>query len=405
MLPRYLGVAFLARLADEGAAVAIVLLALARTGSAAPGALVLAAWTAPHVLAAPLVGALAARTRRPRLLHAAAIGGFAATLAVLAAVLGRLPLPLALVAAAAGGCCGPVVSGGLSALLGRLPRGGSGDSATRGDERARAWDAVTYNAAGMAGPGAVAAVGAGWSPEAAMWALAVVAAGAAALVPWLPEPAPVAGAGSSRLRTELADGVRTVWRVVELRAVSAATGLAFLGLGALTTTGVLLAARLGRAEAGGLLTAAFALGALAGSLLLTGPWVGTAPQRLAVAGLSLAGAGLALAAAVPALPVAVGGFALAGAGDGLVLTATLRIRAAYSPPHRRPQVFTLGAGLKISAAAAGAALAAAAGPGTARGFLLAIAALQALAALLYVGMRRAVPALRAAPDEESTLIP
>ncbi|MGW4806806.1 MFS transporter, partial [Kitasatospora sp. NPDC004272] len=180
MLLRYASTAFLARSADEGAAVAMVLLALHRTGDAAPGAFVLAAWTAPHALAAPLTGALAARTRRPRLLHAAALGVLAAAVAVLAATLGRLPLPPVLAVAALGGCCGPVVSGGLSALLARLPPDGT--QAGAGEEgRAQAWDAVTYNAAAVAGPGLVALLAALGSPAAAM-PVPAVAAGCAAVL-------------------------------------------------------------------------------------------------------------------------------------------------------------------------------------------------------------------------------
>ncbi|MFE1317322.1 MFS transporter [Kitasatospora phosalacinea] len=383
MLLRYTSTAFLARSADEGAAVATVLLALHRTGDAAPGAFVLAAWTAPHALAAPLTGALAARTRHPRLLHAAALGVLAAAVAVLAAALGRLPLPLVLTVAAIGGCCGPVVSGGLSALLARLPPDGAGER-----ERAQAWDAVTYNAAAVAGPGLVALLAALGAPAAAMPVLAAAAGCAAVLTALLPPVAPLGGPPPGRLRRGLTEGLRTVWRRRELRAVTAATCLAFLGLGGLTGTAVLLAARSGREAAGGLLLTAFALGALAGTLLLTRPWARTAPRRLALVGLTGTGAGLALAAAVPALPVAVGCFAVAGACDGLVLTATLRIRAAHSPPHRLAQVFTLGAGLKVSAAAIGSALAAAATAHSAPRYLLAIAALQLAAALLYAALGR-----------------
>ncbi|GLW73937.1 MFS transporter [Kitasatospora phosalacinea] len=391
MLLRYTSVAFLARSADEGAAVATVLLALHRTGDAAPGAFVLAAWTAPHVLAAPLTGALAARTRRPRLLHAAALGGFAAALAVLAVGLGRLPLPLVLTVAALGGCCGPVVSGGLSALLTRLPPDRahpSGRARAEGAARAQAWDAVTYNAAAVAGPGLVALLAARGSPAAATAVLVAAAGCAAVLTTLLPPVAPLDGPPSGRLRRSLGEGLRTVWRRPELRAVTAATSVAFLGLGGLTSTGVLFAARSGRESAGGLLLTAFALGALAGTLLLTRPWARVAPRRLVVVGLAGTGAGLALAVAVPVLPVAVGCFAVAGAGDGLVLTATLRIRAAYSPPHRLAQVFTLGAGLKVSAAAAGSALAGTATVHSAPRYLLGIAALQLAAALLYTAFGR-----------------
>ena len=91
-LPRYLAAAFLARLADEGVGVTVALLAVERTGSAGLGALVLTSFTAPHLLAGPLAGALAAKTRSPRLLHTGALTGFAAALATLPALVGRAPV-------------------------------------------------------------------------------------------------------------------------------------------------------------------------------------------------------------------------------------------------------------------------------------------------------------------------
>ncbi|MEE1939747.1 hypothetical protein V1L54_10070 [Streptomyces sp. TRM 70361] len=86
-----LATALLARFAGEGMAVAVVLLAVHRTGGSAQGAFVLTAWMAPHVLAAPLTGALAERARRPRLFHCGALGGLAAGITALAALPGRAP--------------------------------------------------------------------------------------------------------------------------------------------------------------------------------------------------------------------------------------------------------------------------------------------------------------------------
>ncbi|MFF9722728.1 MFS transporter [Streptomyces gardneri] len=413
-VPRYLVTAFFARLADEGTAVAVVMLAVARTGSAAHGAFVLTAWMAPHVLAAPLAGALAERARRPRLFHCGALGGFALAISAVAFSVGRLPLPLVLVVAAAGGCCGPIVSGGLSSLISRLlPAGAERD-------RAYSWDAVVYNAAAVGGPGAAGLLASAVSPAAAMLALSAAAACACALTALLPlradmgaevpagteAPARAEGAtetptgaeapagaeaspvAPTRLRRDLADGLRTVWRERELRAITAATCLAFTGIGALTTTGVLLATHLGSAGAGGLLMTAFAVGALAGTLGLTRVRPTVSPQRLAVIGLAGTALGLAAAASAPSVPVAAACFAVAGAFDGLVLTVTLRLRADHSPTRRRTQVFTIGAGLKMSGAAAGSALAGLATAGTAREYLAGIALVQAAAALLYVLTRR-----------------
>ncbi|MGW6710123.1 MFS transporter, partial [Streptomyces sp. NPDC054956] len=107
-LGRYLAAALAARFASEGMGMAVVLLALERTGSAAHGAFVLTAWLAPHVLAAPLAGVAAARSRRPRLFHVGALAGFTAAVAALAVLLGRAPTPVVLAVAVLGGACGPM---------------------------------------------------------------------------------------------------------------------------------------------------------------------------------------------------------------------------------------------------------------------------------------------------------
>ncbi|MFE6856278.1 MFS transporter, partial [Streptomyces sp. NPDC057674] len=201
-------------------------------------------------------------------------------------------------------------------------------------------------------------------------------------------PRPAARPGTSPVRGDLLAGLVAVRGSRELRAITAATCLAFLGLGALTTTAVQLADSQGRPGAGGWLMTAFAAGALAGSLALARLRPAAAPQRLAMTGLAGTGLALAAAALAPGPLVCATAFAAAGVFDGLLLTATLRLRADHAPPHRRTQVFTIGAGLKISAAALGAALAGWAGSGSATGDLAAIAALQLMAVVVYAGIRR-----------------
>ena len=66
VLPSYLITAVLIRLADEGARVALVLLALERTDSAAVGGLLVAALLVPQALAALAIGLLTDRARLPR---------------------------------------------------------------------------------------------------------------------------------------------------------------------------------------------------------------------------------------------------------------------------------------------------------------------------------------------------
>ncbi|WBB57793.1 MFS transporter [Streptomyces sp. WMMC500] len=543
---RYLATATCARLADDGMAVAVTLLALHRTGSAAQGAAVLAAWMAPHAVAAPLTGALAARARGAgAAFHVAALGVFAAAIAGVALTLGRAPVPVVLAVAALGGCCGPMVTGGLSSVLaGLVP-----DTGARA--RAYALDAATYNAAGIAAPAAVTTAAGLWGPGPAMATLVASAAGAAGLATTLrlprgggagpnarpeegtsdggqssgggepdarvlaadagpggersgaaadraapactgPVPGPrrwrlrtraaaddpkdrcpsppgreganarpdgkagdarpslSEGAGSAgprpgreegrwRLRTlarvrrpdrpdhsdrpdgsdrpdlsdrpdpsdhpdpparrppghglwgELLAGLRVLWRVPALRGITAATSLAFVGVGGLAPAAVLLADRRGYPGGGGVLLTVLAAGALAGALAAARRAPGSSDVRLAA--VCLVGTGVALlgAAAAAPYPLCVALFGLAGLCDGPLLAATLRIRADHAPPAVRTQVFTLGAGLKTTAGAAGAALTAAAASALSPAQLLAVlAALQLAGAALLRGTPRSV---------------
>ncbi|MFE5486283.1 MFS transporter, partial [Streptomyces sp. NPDC056527] len=191
------------------------------------------------------------------------------------------------------------------------------------------------------------------------------------------------------LRGDLLAGLVAVWGVRELRAVTAATCLGFLGLGGLTTTAVLLAGERGRPGDGGLLMTAFAVGALVGSLVVDRVWPRVPTGRLV--GITLLGTGAALGAAalVPSPLLCAALFGAAGLCDGPLLTATLRIRADHSPADVRTQVFTLGAGLKMSAAACGAALTGLAAGAPPAALLLGAAGVQLAAAALHHLLRRA----------------
>ncbi|MFW6723168.1 MFS transporter [Streptomyces sp. MAR4 CNY-716] len=452
----YLATATCARLADDGMAVSVTLLALHRTGSAAQGAAVLAAWMAPHAVAAPLTGALAARARGAgAAFHVAALAVFAAAIAGVALTLGRAPVPVVLAVAALGGCCGPMVTGGLSSVLaGLVP-----DTGARA--RAYALDAATYNAAGIAAPAAVTTAAGVWGAGPAMATLAASAAGAAGLATTLRVPRPAAEAPAARaaaraveqpaggtsaeepaggtsadecpepvarpsrphprprprhrsrhrsrpwsrirlrsrprpcsrtsspLRRELVGGLRALWQIPALRGITAATSLAFVGVGGLAPAAVLLADERGYPGGGGVLLTVLAAGALAGALLAARRAPGLSDVRLAA--VCLVGTGVALlgAAAAGPYPLCVALFALAGLCDGPLLAATLRIRADHAPPAVRTQVFTLGAGLKTTAGAAGAALTAAAASALSPTQLLAgLAALQLAGATLLRGARR-----------------
>ncbi|HEY1175533.1 MAG TPA: hypothetical protein VGF17_05200, partial [Phytomonospora sp.] len=204
-----------------------------------------------------------------------------------------------------------------------------------------------------------------------------------------PEPRPAGAA--------LAAGARALWRVPQLRAITAATTASFVGIGGLTLTTVLVAAHLGDPNGAGPLLTVFALGALAGSVLMTRLPTPPPPLRLARWCLIALGATLTMTALSPSYWLTLAGFALAGLADGPLLGATLRLRAEYAPPGTRAQVFTLGAALKISAASLGAALIGLTGGLPAPVLLAGIGAVVlASAALTRVGTR---------PSRSHTLVP
>src|SRR4051795_2004552 len=135
-LTRYLLAATLARGADGGAAVGLVLLATSgATGlsnGAAVGGLLAAALTAPHLLG-PWVGRRLDRARDGRGVLAAACVVYGAALGAAAVLLGRVALPLVVAAVVVAGACGPLLTGGLSSRLAGIAGGDSG--------RAEGWDA------------------------------------------------------------------------------------------------------------------------------------------------------------------------------------------------------------------------------------------------------------------------
>jgi predicted permease len=94
------------------------------------------------------------------------------------------------------------------------------------------------------------------------------------------------------------------------------------------------------------------------------------------------GVPLAAVPAVPGAALAFGCFALAGCCTGPLFAALLAGRDRYAPEAARTQVFTLGASLKSTFAAGGAALAGACQTAGPVGLVLAVAGCQALAAAL-----------------------
>lgn len=346
-LARYFAAAVLVRLADEGARVALLLLALDRTGSAGRGGLLVAALLVPHVVAAPVVGLLTDRARRAGRVLAVAAAAFAGCLGTVALGLGRLPFGLVVAVLLVGGCCGPALTGGVTSQL-------RGLVAPAALPRAYGFDSLTYNTAGVAGPALAAVLATASSPALATLVLGAGAAGGAVLLASLPLSSR-AGTGGRR---PLTAGIRVMLRDPLLASVTAATSFGQLGGGALPVVVAVLTARQHHPAATGWLLSAVAAGGLVGSLLWT--WRPARPERAAlVVMVSLAGVGLPLVAAAGLRSLTGLGvvLALSGAFFGPLTGALFTVRQQHAPDQLQASVFTLGAGLKISSAAAGAALA------------------------------------------------
>src|SRR5690242_2660605 len=168
--------ATVARTADAGSGVGVVLVAAAGGNGLGLGGLLAAALTAPHLFGTR-IGGLVDRARDPRRPLAAGCVGYALALAAATGAL-RLGLPVAAGGAlVVAGACGPLLTGGFSALTGGL--GGS-------PERARGIDTLTYGVSGVAGPAAVAGLAALTSPATSLLTLAVATLLAALGTRWLP---------------------------------------------------------------------------------------------------------------------------------------------------------------------------------------------------------------------------
>ncbi|MGC5286436.1 MFS transporter [Micromonospora sp. DT231] len=377
-LPVYLVAATLARGADAGAAVGVVLLAtLPAVGAARPallGGLLATCLTAPHLLG-PLLARWLDRAPDGRGRLAAGFATYASAVAAAGLLLGRVPVGVPAVLLIVAGTCGPLLTGGLSSRLAGLL-----DPDERVQRRGQGWDAVTYGVGGSAGPGAVAALAVLAGPRLSLVGLGAATLLAAALVATLParvpgprkparapgsgEPARVPGPRKPERSGPAARGaIRALLGPGPLRRVTGVTTLAALTGGTVPVLAVMLAADLGReAVSGALLAAAYGCGNLAAALLVTAlPLVGE-PERLALRWAALSSVGLALCAAVPGFPVAVVVFALAGAATAPLFVATLAARSAYAPEAVRAQVFVSTAALRGAAGSLGIGLAGALAP-------------------------------------------
>ncbi|MEY8040077.1 MFS transporter [Saccharopolyspora cebuensis] len=347
-LLRYVVAATLARTADGGAVVAIVLLV---TASGDPGWLagaLGACITAPHLLG-PFVARSLDTTRDGRRVIALASVVHGATLA--AAVL-LYPSTHAIVPAAlliASGLLGPLLTGGISSRLPAI----AGPSRTS-QRRAQGWDVATYGVGGTVGPTIVAAVSAWASPHTSALVLTLgtfIAAGFVMLLPYSPP------ASDARDVPRPARTLVVMFSSGPLRRTLYLTMIVAFSVAALPIAAVASTDQLGTDDAAaGVLTAAYGLGNLAGSIgVMARPLEGNADQLMTRLATLVATTLLAVALA-PSFSLATAAYAAAGIANGYFFAATLAARNEYAPSEIRGQVFVWTGALKITAGSTGTAL-------------------------------------------------
>ena len=362
LLLRFVATASLARLTNEGLAIALVLIAEQRTGSTTLAGALVAASTFPQLVTGPLLGPVVDRSRHPWALLRVAGVVTAGAAVLLATTVGRAPFVVPLLGALAMSGVEPLLNGGVSAIAGR------GAWSTR----VFAWDSLAYNVAGLGGPAVVTTVALLASPA---WALVALGCGAGVIaltsvgLTVADEPAHRSHVPGRRT---IAAAVRLIATDAPLRGATLATTLGFAALGGLSFALVAAAEASGRrpADAGIALTVS-AVGGLVGSLAMTRRRAPVRPERTVIAAVATLGV-LLLAMAGGPWPVLLVGAFLLGVVDGPLLVGLFTTRTDHSPPALRATVFTVAASAKLGTASVGALLAGVALDGRATGAGLAV---------------------------------
>lgn len=348
---RLLAAAFAARLADQGAALGVALVILARTHSPQLAGIVVGAFSFPALITGPAIGVWLDRLSAPRALFAANQAILTACLIAIDVLAGRVPGIVLAVLGLAAGLTGPVISGGFSSLIPLLV---APDRLTR----ANVADSATYNLSGLAAPAMVAVAATVAGTAAGLAVVAGVSATGVLLALIAPMPRARGSQSDESAVRAIADGLRILVRKPLLAAATAATTLSQLPEGMLPVIVPLLAVAIGsRASAGGWLLTAASAGGLLGTAV-SGWLIDALGPRVVIAGATAAAAPLlAVLATVPPFVPALALAALFGMTTAPVLTATFTVRQREVPAGRYAQLAATAASMKTGAYAAGSALA------------------------------------------------
>jgi predicted MFS family arabinose efflux permease len=377
--------ATLVRVAMEMFSVAVVLLLLARTGSAAVAGATVAAVTFPSLISGPLLGAwldLTGKRRGIMLLDQAILVGALVAILVLAGHVPDWVIPLI---ALGPGVTHPLSFGGFTSLIPVLVPEDLLPSAN-------AIEGASFNVALIAGPAVAGLVAAAFGATAAVGVEAALSAIGFLLIAALPFLDTEPHRRHESLLGVAGEGLSLLARAPVLRAITVSAGLYMAGTGLLTVAFPFFAARdLGAGHsAAGALWACFAAGSALGALLGPRALARASGERVVVGSMVGFGVIALLWPLASSLPVALVLVALAGLADGPGLTATFSVRQEQVPADLYGQVFSTASSLKIGSFAVGSALAGPLVVGIgARGTIVACAGTALAAAALAFAMLRA----------------
>jgi MFS family permease len=346
-----LAAALTARLADQGAALGVTLVILARTHSPPLAGFVVGAFSFPTLITGPVIGAWLDRLSAKRVLFVANQAILTASLVAIGALAGRAPGIVLVLLALAAGLTGPVITGGFTSLVpllvppGRLTRANVADSAT-------------YDLSGLAGPAMVAVAAGVAGPGGGLATVAAVSGVGIVLALLAPMPSVPGRRSDETVARAIADGMRLLVRKPLLAATTMATTVTQLPEGMLPVALPLLAvAAGGHASSGGWLLTAASAGALCGTAVSGRLLDAAGPRGLLVGAMAASAPLLAALALVPPFVPGLVVTGLFGVATGPILAATFTVRQRDVPAGRYAQIAATAASLKTGAYAIGAAIA------------------------------------------------